>query len=56
MGSAVECIDGEHDACSEVWCDCGCHHVTIEAHDRGEHERGTNARCQECLRAPAVES
>ena len=50
MGATLECIEQEHAACIETWCDCGCHHALIDAHHDGAHT-APDWRCQECVKA-----
>ncbi len=48
MGCTSECGAGRHSACVLAWCDCGCHHETIDAHHDGLHE-APDIRCQVCF-------
>jgi hypothetical protein len=48
MGATEQCIEQEHAACAETWCDCGCHHALIDAHYAGEHVMGTVTGCHVC--------
>lgn len=50
MGATEQCVDQEHEACIETWCDCGCHRGLVDAHFDGEHADAPEWRCHQCVK------